>query len=415
MSHKAKDRPLRLKRLAMAVATAFIAPPAQALDPGDPLGPAIDLNSPLAGNNQTTPAIARNAAGDIVVAWHGPTANGSDILVQRVDASGAPQGSAFIANQRVDGEQVAASVAIDADGDFVVAWTDGSPASSGIRARRFDADGNALGAEFAVSDASERGVGAPAVAMDADGDFVVSWSQGAQAFFGPCSYGEVCSGLMGSAVRARRYTADGTADAKLITVDTTLAVSALGITVGSMDYRPTVAMHEDGGFVVGWTRYGNGLLSGIYARRYSPAGIAALPQPVALGFDEDHGVVATSGSGEFVLAYVHADDAQSIYVRPYRASGVAESAALPADESAYGASFPSVAMSAGGDFVVVWDGLGEAVGQRFARGGGKLGDNFTLSTGCCVRGPVVATDAAGNFAAAWSISGRIKLRLYAGQ
>ena len=72
-------------------------------------------------------------------------------------------------------------VAMDADGDFVVAWflsNGAAPSRHLIRAQRFDRAGQPVGTAFTVNDAlsAPTNITVPAVAMDADGDFVVVWS-----------------------------------------------------------------------------------------------------------------------------------------------------------------------------------------------------------------------------------------------
>jgi hypothetical protein len=67
---------------------------------------------------------------------------------------------------------------MDADGDFVVVWhslgsggTDTSDFS--VQGQRYDAAGSAQGSQFQVNTYTTNVQFAPSVAMDADGDFVV--------------------------------------------------------------------------------------------------------------------------------------------------------------------------------------------------------------------------------------------------
>ena len=68
-------------------------------------------------------------------------------------------------------------MAADADGDFVVVWSsnnqDGSLA--GVFGQRYTSAGAAVGAEFQVNTYTTSQQRCPAVAADADGDFVVVW------------------------------------------------------------------------------------------------------------------------------------------------------------------------------------------------------------------------------------------------
>ena len=69
------------------------------------------------------------------------------------------------------------SVAMDADGDFVVTWesngqSGGTFAMNDVYAQRFDSNGDPAGVEFAVW-ASSYNQQNPAAAMDGDGNFVI--------------------------------------------------------------------------------------------------------------------------------------------------------------------------------------------------------------------------------------------------
>ena len=68
-------------------------------------------------------------SGDFVVAWQSKDQDGDKwgIYAQRFNASGAPQGGEFRVNTATSKEQQAPSVAMDADGDFVVAWQSTGP------------------------------------------------------------------------------------------------------------------------------------------------------------------------------------------------------------------------------------------------------------------------------------------------
>jgi hypothetical protein len=67
---------------------------------------------------------------------------------------------------------------MDADGDFAVAWTSygqDDPIGDGVYARRFNAAGVPQGGEVAVNMTTAGEQRLPSVAMDADGDFAVAW------------------------------------------------------------------------------------------------------------------------------------------------------------------------------------------------------------------------------------------------
>ena len=74
------------------------------------------------------------------------------IKAQIYDASGAAIGSGFVVNSQMAGLQSQASVAILADGGFVITWEDDSSGTPTIKAQRYDAGGD-LGVTYEAAPA----------------------------------------------------------------------------------------------------------------------------------------------------------------------------------------------------------------------------------------------------------------------
>ena len=187
-------------------------------------------------SDQNTAAIAADADGDFVVAWNSYAEDGSSfgIFAQRYSAAGAIRGAAFRVNTFTTGIQDFPAAAMDADGDFVITWRseaqDGSGA--GVFAQRFNAVGVAQGGEFRVNSFTTGIQNVPRVAMDASGDFVVAWN----------SY----PGQDGSeyGVYAQRYDSAGVAQGGEFRVNT----------FTTDDQRnPKVTMDADGDLVIAWS------------------------------------------------------------------------------------------------------------------------------------------------------------------
>ena len=133
---------------AVLAALAPVAVPAM-----EPLGDEFRVNRNATGT-QDEAAVATNADGDFVVVWQGPDGGGSGIFFRRFDADGVSLSRDLPVNSVTSGTQVLPSIAMDADGAFVVAWTDFSGQDGdggGVYARRFDASGNPEGVEFPVA------------------------------------------------------------------------------------------------------------------------------------------------------------------------------------------------------------------------------------------------------------------------
>ncbi len=80
-------------------------------------------------------------------------------------------------NTYTTNDQQYPSVAMDASGNFVIAWhSDGQDGDGlGVYAQRYDSAGNPVGAEFRVNTYTTSAQGSPSVAMNADGNFVIAW------------------------------------------------------------------------------------------------------------------------------------------------------------------------------------------------------------------------------------------------
>jgi hypothetical protein len=154
---------------------------------------------------QREPSVGIAAEGDFVVVWRSAGSAGSDssgysIQGQRFDASGTPVGVEFQVNTYTTSSQTEASVTVDADGDFTVVWkSDGSSGSDisgeSVQGQRYNASGNALGAQFQVNTYTTADQDYVSVAAAAGGSFVVAWR----------SYGGFGNDISGSSIQARRY------------------------------------------------------------------------------------------------------------------------------------------------------------------------------------------------------------------
>ena len=143
---------------------------------GDAVGVEFLVNE-TTGGTQRQPDVAMTPNGAFVVVWTGP-GGGSDtgILFRRYDNTGAPLSGETFASPSGTGEFEPA-IAMDDAGNFVLVWEAIAPDSTyGVFAARFDSNGNALGGEFEVNTTKSGVQDSAAVAMDSDGDFVIAWS-----------------------------------------------------------------------------------------------------------------------------------------------------------------------------------------------------------------------------------------------
>ncbi len=173
--------------------------------------------------DQDFPAVAAATSGDFIVAWHsrgsfGDDNPGSSVQAQRYDSGGNPQGGQFQVNAYTTGNQRSPAIGADDDGRFTVAWASGSSAGSddsgySVQARRFAADGTAIGGDFQVNSYTTDGQDTPRIAMTGDGDFAVVWE----------SLGSPGTDASGRSVQIRCYTSGGVAFGDQLQVNTTTA------------------------------------------------------------------------------------------------------------------------------------------------------------------------------------------------
>lgn len=167
-----------------------------------PLGIEQLVNTIVVGDQRSPVVGAHPNSNQYVIVWTsaGEDGSGEGIYAQRYDRYGSQIGSPFRVNTFTTGNQTAPAAAMDALGSFVVWQSSGQDGSGdGVYARRYGYDAVPLGGEFRVNSAASGSQQAPAIAMDDDGDFVITFQ----------STNRDNSGL---AVMARVYRSNGASD-----------------------------------------------------------------------------------------------------------------------------------------------------------------------------------------------------------
>ncbi len=364
-----------------------------------PQGPELHVNTHTT-SNQFNSAVAMDNAGNFVVVWQsaGQDGNSDGIYAQRFSALGAPLGEEFLANETTTGSQQTPTVAMDDDGDFVVAWNSiGQGGVNGeVWARRFTSAGVPVDHEFHVNTVTEGGQNNPQAAMDGAGNFVVAWFSLGDAYD----------------IYARRYNASGVALAEPFLVSAEFTGNQI---------NPAVAMDTDGDFVVTWqSSIGDGSSSGVYARRFDQTGAGA-PQFLVNQTTTNAQrlpAVAMDTVGNFVVAWesnLQDGSFYGIYARRFAAAGTPLAGEFRVNSTTTDQQrVPAVAMDSGGDFTVAWasrlqDGsLYGIYAQAYSAAGAATGTEFkvnTYTTGTQFN-PSLAFDADGDFVVTWQSDGQ---------
>ncbi len=232
---------------------------------GAPIGAEFQVNT-TTSSDQRVPAVAVDAAGNFVVVWQSfdqDSAGTSGIYGQRYTAAGATVGTEFLVNTNTAGDQSLPAIAMEDNGDFVVAFQSSTIDGNGLGVvfRRFTAAGAPIGAEAQANTFLTGDQDTPSAAMDADGDFVIAWNSAGQD-------------TDGKGVYAQLYTNTGAA---------AVAEFLANTFVTSDQGDSSVAMDMDGDFVVVWQSFAQDSdLYGVYAQRYTLSGP---PAPITIYVD----------------------------------------------------------------------------------------------------------------------------------
>ena len=207
---------------------------------GNPVAGQFQVNTYTTGR-QYRASIDYAANGDFVIAWGsgGSYAANSTAVLRRYDSAGNPLApEVHITTQTT--QQLAPSVAVADGGEFVVAWTDGLGGT--VKARRFDAAGNVVGADLTLRDTPDTFQRLPRIAMDSANRFVATWAE--------------ITNTGNFEVLARQFEFDGTPIGDEFQVNTT--------STGAQGYGfrgPDLAMDATGNFAVVW-QDGDGFTTG---------------------------------------------------------------------------------------------------------------------------------------------------------
>jgi len=286
---------------------------------------------------------------------------GQGVYARRFDASGTAITGDVLVNQTIVDDQQWARVASDADGNFVVTWTssnqDGTPQS--VYARQFSANGTQQGGEFRVNDTATGTQKNSTIAMNATGEFVITWQGN-----GP---GDT------DGIFYRRFDANGTA---LNATDQLANVIDRG-----SEIDPAATMDDAGNFVIFWREPGNS----IYFQRFDSSGNIQ-----GGDVEVDHGLsdswipsVASDAAGNFTVVYRVDGLGSGVWGKGYLADGSQNYSWFQIDSG--DSDSPTISMAADGSFIVTYEKTGDGdlkgvYARKYDSSGSALGSEFLVNT-----------------------------------
>ncbi len=346
-------------------------------------------------SHQLNPSVAMDANGDFVIVWQSHGSAGTDSSFSSIQgkiyaSDGTVVQGEFQVNSYTTSIQRSPAVALAADGDFVVVWRShgsvGSDSESGsIQAQLYASDGSAVGSQFQINSFTTSGQETPAVGTEPNGDFVVVWR----------SYGSVGSDSSGFSIQGQRYASDGSTAGGQFQVNT--------YTTGEQGH-PELALAADGDFVVVWDSDGSFATDtsekSVQGQRFASDGAMVGGQfqiNTSTTYPQTWPSIGMDPAGNFVVAWINYGPKGYSYYRQtdirgqrYASDGTAvagefEISDLPTPYVEQ--RFPSVAFDSDGDFVVAWSAysyypyfsIDDVLARRFASDGASVGDHFQVN------------------------------------
>jgi VCBS repeat-containing protein len=362
---------------------------------------------------QRRAAVASDVVGNYVVVWESQLQDGSGwgIYARQFDANSNPLGGELLVNTTTVGDQFDPAVAMDASGNFVVTWSsqgqDGDAAGeSNVYARMYDDAGTPLTPEWRVNETAAGDQQYSSVSFDGLGNLMVTWSS-------------LDQDTDGWGVLARRFDDMGAPLTGEFQVNTTTAGDQMFSDVAGDAY---------GGYVVVWQSFAqDGSGWGVYGQLYDESG-ASLGSENRLNTttsgDQHSAAVAMEDDGDYAVVWVSEGQDGSgagVFADRFNYGDVLDNVGeFRVNTSTIGhQTSPDLSSGPAGDLIVTWTSTGQhgdgpaetnVYAQVYegtnlgpaAQGGEQLINTFTAGS---QQSPSVAADDEGDFAVAWSGNG----------
>ena len=311
---------------------------------GTPRGPEVQVNE-IWTHIQEQPRVAMGENGSFVVTWvsYWIERTGFVGISARIfDQNGVPQGPEFLVNEYVADYQGNPDIAMDAAGNFVIVWQswDQDGDGYGIYAQRYSQTGQPLTSDFQVNLFQESDQMQPAIAMDSQGYFVITWT----------SYGQDGSE---TGIFARRFDPFGSSLSNEIPVNFS--------TAGWQEW-PDIIMDDMGNFIICWHSNHNMSESyDIYTRTFDRSAALKGPEILVNAPSSAWQIFPSLGSdadGNFIITWQSADTPDNtfnLYARVFNQYGNPQGDQFPVNTSTlHNLEYPDMFMLSTDNFGIIW-------------------------------------------------------------
>jgi hypothetical protein len=222
-----------------------------------------------------------------------------DYLMQVIRTDGTAVAPIWTIGNSTDDAAIAGS----GNGCFVYTWLDKN-LKKNVMCQRFDSLDQAIGEKVQVNDGTAAfSCSSPLVTMNGKGEYIIFWRD---------------PGTGKSTLRFQRFDPDGRAVGK----NTIVSDQQIGLS------KRSVAMNDDGYFIVAWVKYNNSNFLDIFYQRFAPDG-TELEKNVQVNDNPprtqiSNPAVAMAENGDFVFVWDdkrHGATNSDIYCQRYRADG----------------------------------------------------------------------------------------------
>ncbi len=335
-------------------------------------------------NAQQQPSIAVLADGGFVIAWMSSEQDGSmlGIYAQRFNAAGQKIGDEFKVNTLAAAHQLYPTTVALPDGGFTVLWvttTGAGTANYGVHAQRYDAGGGAIGGEYTVFDTSGASTDPtmPKATVLLDGTLKVAYG------FNPNNY-------TASDIRVFTMGPDMATPGILTT-----GVSTPKYAAGTAQMAGDITTLANGRYVLTWAEHENTNGYEVQGRIYNADGTTvAAPFLVNtfVAYNQRHSDIAATPDGGFIVVFGSAgtepsgDGHANILIQRFDENGTKIGAHVRVNAWTWdNQDQPQIVALTGGGYMVSWistnqDGSGNGVfAQRLDADLRPLGPEFQVN------------------------------------
>ena len=321
-------------------------------------------------NRGSQQAVSMANNGDYVVVWTEVQETGdlSDVFAHRFYANGTEKEAEFQVNTHITDNQQWASVATDASGRFIIAWTsenqDGD--GQGIYFRRFDAQGNAIdNTDILLNSTDNSGdQNDVSIAINSQGKIVATWYNDESIISNRGVYAQVF-------------------DISTNTVNNQLPASIPLITLEAGDNlgNPSVDINSEGKFVIVWEKG-----TDIFAQRFDSANnFRGSPVKVNLN-SAQFPVVAIQETGDYIVAFrSEIILIEGVWLKHHNDDGSSNGPSNKVSNfSEYNHTSPSISKDVNDNFIITYQGSGDGdgigiFGRKYDSDHNALGNEFLVN------------------------------------